>query len=103
MYDWVGGIMKFKPLFDRVVVDPQVQESVSKTGIVLPQTSQEKPQVGVVVAVGDGENFDGVEGKMKVSVGDKVMFEKYAGAELKLEGKTYVVLRQIDVIGVFND
>ena len=58
---------------------------------------------GVVIAVGDGENFDNVETKMKVQVGDKVLFEKYAGTELKLEEKTYVVLRQIDIIGVFND
>ena len=95
--------MNFKPLYDRVVVDPKVEENMSKSGIVLPQTSQEKPQIGVVVAVGDGENFDCVESKMKVKIGDKILFEKYAGTELKLEGKTYVVLRQIDIIGVFND
>ncbi len=95
--------MNFKPLFDRVVVDPQVKENVSISGIVLPQTSQERPQIGVVVSIGDGENFDGVETKMKVQVGQKILFEKYAGIELKLDGKTYIVLRQIDVIGVFND
>ena len=95
--------MNFKPLYDRVVVDPEIEENTSKSGIVLPQTLQERPQVGVIVCVGDGENFDGVEGKMKVKIGDKVMFEKYAGNELKLNGKTYVVLRQIDIVGVFND
>ena len=95
--------MKFKPLFDRIVVDPQVEENISKSGIVLPETSQERPQIGVVVCVGDGENFDGVETKMKVKIGDKILFQKYAGNELKIDGKTYVVLRQIDVIGVFND
>ena len=95
--------MNFKPLFDRVVVDPEVQETVSKAGIVLPQTSQERPQVGVVVAVGDGENFDCLKTEMKVKINDKILFEKYAGTELKLNGKTYIVLRQIDIIGVFND
>ena len=95
--------MNFNPLFDRVVIDPEIEDNTSKSGIVLPQTSQERPQIGVVVSVGDGENFDGVETKMKVQVGDKVMFEKYAGNELKLNEKTYVVLRQIDIVGVFND
>ena len=95
--------MNFKPLFDRVVVDPNIEENKSTSGIVLPQTSQERPQIGVVVCVGDGENFDGVKTKMKVDIGDKIMFEKYAGNELKLDGKTYVVLRQIDIVGVFSD
>ena len=95
--------MNFKPLYDRVVIDPDVEENTSKSGIVLPQTSQERPQIGIVVSVGDGDSFDGTEVKMKVKTGDKVMFEKYAGNEFKLDGKTYVVLRQIDIIGVFND
>lgn len=95
--------MDFKPLFDRVVIDPKLEENVSKAGIVLPQTSQERPQTGVVVAVGDGENFDCGKTEMRVQVGDKVLFERYAGTELKLKDKTYVVLRQIDIIGVFYD
>lgn len=95
--------MKFKPLFDRVVIDPEIEKNVSKAGIVLPQTSQERPQTGVVVAVGDGENFDGVKSEIRVQIGDKVLFEKFAGTELKLEDKTYVILRQIDIIGVYYD
>ena len=95
--------MNFKPLFDRVVIDPEVEENISKSGIVLPQTSQERPQIGLVVAIGDGENFDCNKTKMRVEVGDKILFEKYAGTELKMNGKTYLVLRQIDIIGVFND
>ena len=95
--------MNFKPLYDRIVIEPKTNESVSSSGIVLPETSQERPQIGVVVAVGDGDNFDGTNVEIKVKIGDKVLFEKYAGTELKLEGKTYVVLRQIDIIGVFND
>lgn len=95
--------MNFKPLFDRVVVDPEVEENISHAGIVLPQTAQERPQIGVVVAVGDGQDFDGNRSEMKVKIGDKILFQKYAGNELKIAGKVYVILRQIDVIGVFND
>ena len=95
--------MNFKPLFDRVVIDPELDENKSKAGIILPQTSQQRPQIGVVVAVGDGENFDCNKTEMRVKIGDKILFEKYAGTELKIGEKTYVVLRQIDIIGVFND
>ena len=95
--------MNFKPLFDRVVVEPFKNESVSKSGIVLPNTSQERPEIGKVVAVGDGENFDGVKTEIKVKIGDKILFEKYAGIEIKIDEKKYIVLRQIDIVGVFND
>ena len=95
--------MNFKPLFDRVLIEPKVENEELNTGIVLPKSAQSKPKIGVVVAVGDGENFDNAKTEMKVKVGDKVMFEQYAGHELKLEDKTYVVLRQIDIVGVYCD
>lgn len=95
--------MNFKPLFDRVVVLPNIEENVLKSGIVLPETSQERPQTGVVVAIGDGENLNNEKVEMKVKNGDKVLFNKYSGTELKIEGRTYIVLRQIDIIGVYND
>ena len=94
--------MRFKPLYDRVVILPDQIESVSKSGIILPETSQGRPQTGKVVAVGSGENFDGDEIGMKVSVGDMVIYNKYAGVELKLDGETYIILRQIDIIGVIE-
>lgn len=94
--------MKFKPLYDRVVILPDGQENVTKSGIVLPETSQERPQFGEVVAIGDGTDFDGNKKGMKVKIGDQVLFNKYAGAELKLEGKTYIVMREIDIIGVME-
>lgn len=94
--------MNLKPLFDRVVIEPIREENIVH-GIVLPETSQERPQIGIVVAVGDGENIDSDKVCMKVSVGDKVLYNRYAGAEVKLEGKTYIVMRQIDVVGVFDD
>ena len=95
--------MKIKPLFDRVVITPNIEENSTKSGLVLPETSQERPQIGKVVAVGDGENMDNVEGKMKVKIGDEVVFNKYAGVELKLDNKTYIVMRQIDIIGVLDE
>lgn len=95
--------MNFKPLFDRVVIEPEVENQDSTCGIVLPKSAQSKPKIGIVKAVGDGENFDNVKTEMKVKVGDKVLFEQYAGHELKLKEKTYVVLRQIDIVGVFDD
>ena len=95
--------MKLKPLFDRVVIQPNEEENLSKFGIVLPETSQERPQTGEVVAVGDGESIDLDRKEMKLKVGDKVVFNKFAGTELKIDNKKYIILRQIDVIGVFND
>ena len=95
--------MNFKPLFDRVVVEPNQKENITNVGIVLPETSQERPQTGIVVAVGDGENLDNQKVEMKVKIGDKILFNKYSGNELKLNEKNYIVLRQIDIIGVYND
>jgi len=95
--------MNIKPLFDRVVILPEQEISTSSSGIVLPETSQERPQTGIVVAVGDGENLEGQKTEMRVKVGDKVVFNKYIGTELKIEENTHIVLRQIDIIGVLND
>ena len=92
--------MDFKPLFDRVVIDPKLEENVSKAGIVLPQTSQERPQTGVVVAVGDGENFDCGKTEMRVQVGDKVLFAKYSGSEFKVDGEEFIIIRQGDILAI---
>ena len=96
-------MIKFKPLFDRVVIKPEIDEHIANCGIVLPDTSQEKPQIGMVVAIGDGENMDNDKNKMKVKIGDRVLFSKYAGVELKLDDENYIVMRQLDIIGVFDD
>lgn len=92
--------MNIKPLYDRVIILPEREENVTKSGIVLPSTSQERPERGNVVAVGDGIDFDGNQKEMQVKVGDRVIFNKYAGIELKIEGKTHIVMREIDIIGV---
>ncbi len=95
-----GGKMNIKPLYDRVIILPESEENVTKSGIVLPSTSQERPEKGKVVAVGDGIDFDGNKKEMQVKQGDRVIFNKYAGVELKIDGKTHIVMREIDIIGV---
>lgn len=95
--------MKIRPLFDRVVVKPEENKTTTNTGLVLPDTAKQKQEKGIVVAVADGTNFDGEKIEMKVKVGDKIFFNKFAGVELKIEGEDLIVMRQIDVIGVIDD
>ena len=92
--------MTIRPLFDRVVVKSVDSEETTKSGIVLPGTAKEKPQMAEVVAVGPGGNVDGKETTMQVKVGDKVIYSKYAGNEVKLDGSEFVVIRQSDVLAV---
>ena len=95
--------MNLKPLFDRVIIKPEIKENISNSGLVLPETSQERPQEGIVVAVGEGVDFDGNEIGIKVKIGQRVVFNRYSGVELKLNNETYLILRQIDIVGVFDD
>ncbi len=92
--------MTIRPLFDRVVVKSVDSEETTKSGIVLPGAAKEKPQMAEVVAVGPGGNVDGKEITMQVKVGDKVIYSKYAGNEVKLDGNEFVVIRQSDVLAV---
>ncbi len=92
--------MNIKPLADRVVIKMLEAEETTKSGIILTSAAQEKPQVAEVVAVGPGGVVDGKEVKMELSVGDKVLISKYAGTEVKLDGKEYTILRQSDVLAV---
>lgn len=95
--------MKLIPLFDRVVIKPEVQTSTTKSGIVLPSTSQERPQVGIVTAIGSGLDIDSNNVGMQVRVGDKVLFNKFAGSEIKVEDQTLLVLRQVDLIAIMEE
>ena len=92
--------MTLKPLADRVVVKSVEAEETTKTGIVLPGTAKEKPQVAEVVAVGPGGIVDGKEVVMTVKVGDKVITSKYAGTEVKCDGVEYNVVRQSDILAI---
>ena len=95
--------MKLSPLGDRVVLIQLEAEETTKSGIVLPGNAQEKPQQAEVVAVGPGGVVDGKEVEMQVSVGDKVIYSKYAGTEVKLEDEEFIVVRQNDIVAVVVD
>ncbi|MBS1412537.1 MAG: co-chaperone GroES [Christensenellaceae bacterium] len=92
--------MKIRPLFDRVVIKSIDSEETTKSGIVLPGAAKEKPQMAEVIAIGPGGNVDGKEIAMQVKVGDKVIYSKYAGNEVKLDGTEYIVIRQSDILAV---
>ncbi len=92
--------MKIKPLGDKVVIKMLEVEETTKSGIVLPGSAKEKPQVAEVVAVGPGTVVDGKEVKMEVKVGDKVLMSKYSGTEVKYEGQEYTILKQGDILAI---
>ena len=94
--------MKLVPLGDRVVLKQIVAEEVTKSGIVLPGQTKEKPQQAEVVAVGPGGMIDGKEVTMLVEVGDKVIYSKYAGTEVELDGTEYLVVKQNDILAVIK-
>jgi chaperonin GroES len=93
--------LNLKPLGSRVVIDPIEQEEITAGGIVLPETAKEKPQQGTILAVGPGDRDD--EGKriaMDVVVGDRVLYAKYSGTEVKLDGKKLLILRESDILAI---
>ena len=92
--------MKLVPLGDRVVLKQLVAEETTKSGIVLPGTAQEKPQQAEVIAVGPGGIVDGKEVTMSVKAGDKVIYSKYAGTEVKLDNEEYIIVKQNDILAV---
>ena len=94
--------MKLTPLGDRVVLKQLVAEETTKSGIVLPGQSKEKPQQAEVIAVGPGGTVDGKEVKMEVKVGDQVIYSKYAGTEVKLDEEEYIVVKQNDILAIIE-
>lgn len=88
--------LKFKPLADRVLVEPAVAETKTESGIYIPDTAKEKPQQGKVVAVGKGKK----DHEMTVKVDDNVLYGKYSGTELKLDGKNYLIMKEDDILGI---
>lgn len=92
--------LKLSPLGDRVLIKPTPKEEVSKGGIILPDTAKEKPQEGQIMAVGPGRlTEDGKRIAMEVKVGEKVLYAKYAGTEIKLDGEEYLIVRESDILG----
>jgi chaperonin GroES len=95
--------MKFKPLHDRLLLKPISAETKTKAGIIIPDTAQEKPQQGEVVAVGGGKRLDdGRLQPMGVKVGDKVIYGKWSGTEVKLNGVDHVILKEEDLFGILG-
>jgi chaperonin GroES len=95
--------MNIKPLGDRVVVKVLESEEKTKSGIVLPDTAKEKPQMGKVLAVGTGKLLDnGGKAALEVKVDDKVLFAKYGGTEVKLDGEEYLVLKESDILAILS-
>lgn len=92
--------MKLVPLLDRVVLKQLEAEETTKSGIVIPNQAKEKPQEAEVIAVGPGGIVDGKEVKMQVKVGDKVIYSKYSGTEVKLENNDYIIVRQSDILAI---
>ena len=94
--------MKLAPLGDRVILKQLEAEETTKSGIVLPGQSKEKPQQAEVIAVGPGGMVDGKEIKMEVKVGDQVIYSKYAGTEVKLDEDEYIIVRQNDILAIIQ-
>ena len=94
--------MNVKPLADRVVIKSLEAEETTKSGIVLPGTAKEKPQMAEVLAVGPGGNVDGKEITMHVKPGDKVIYSKYAGTEVKIDGEELMIVKQSDILAIVD-
>jgi chaperonin GroES len=95
--------MNIRPLYDRIVVKRIEEQETTRNGIVIPDSAKEKPQEGEVIAIGKGKRLD--DGKMvtlDLTVGDRILFAKYSGNEIKLDGTEYIIMREDDVLGVLN-
>lgn len=94
---------KFRPLQDRILVKRLTEEEKTKGGIIIPDTAKEKPQEGEVIAVGNGKILDnGTKVNIEVKVGDRVLFSKYSGTEVKMDGDEYTIMREDDILGIIQ-
>jgi chaperonin GroES len=99
----MAGKLKLKPLGGRVIVEPSEQEEMTAGGIILPETAKEKPQEGKILAAGPGDrDEDGERIPMDVQVGDRVLYAKYSGTEVKMDGKKLLILRESDILAVLE-
>jgi len=96
--------MKIKPLQDRILIKRIAEEEKTKGGIIIPDAAKEKPQEGIVIAVGDGKTLEnGTKAPMTVKVGNKILFGKYSGTEIKVDGEEHLILREDDILGIVED
>lgn len=99
-----GGFMKVVPLADRILVKPLEAEEKTKGGIILPDTAKEKPQEGKVIAVGKGKILeDGKIQPLEVKVGDRILYGKYSGTEIKIDNEEHLIIREEDVLAIIKD
>ncbi|WGH24559.1 MAG: co-chaperone GroES [Candidatus Shikimatogenerans bostrichidophilus] len=91
--------LNIKPLNDRVLVEPIPVDNKTSTGIIIPETAKDKPQKGIVLAVGDGKN----KYKMTVKVGDKILYSKYSGTEININNKEYLIMHESDILAIINN
>jgi chaperonin GroES len=95
--------MKIRPLQDRIIVKRMEEEDMTKGGIIIPDSAKEKPMEGKVIAVGNGKILDnGQKTKPDVKAGDKVLFSKYAGTEVKIDGEEHLIMREDDILGIIE-
>ncbi len=95
--------MKIRPLHDRIVVKRQEEKEIKKGGIIIPDTAKEKPQEGKVIAVGNGRvNEDGKKISLDVKAGDKILFGKYSGSEVKIDDEEYLIMKEDDVLAIIE-
>lgn len=96
--------LNLRPLGDRVIIEPIEQEEVTSSGLYIPETAKEKPQQGNVLAAGEGRrDDDGKRVAMDVKAGDKVLFAKYAGTEIKVDGKKLLIMKETDILAIVNN
>lgn len=95
--------MNLKPLFDRVVLKNLKQKKETLSGIIIPESVGDEPIYAEVIAVGDGESVEGEKTEMTVSIGDKVLYNKYGAVTFKINGEEFVILRQSDILGIFME
>lgn len=95
--------MKITPILDRVLIKPIKKEQETKSGIILNASSHEKPEIGTVVAIGSGDTQDGEKVEIKLNINDNVLFNKFAGTEVSLEGTEYIILKYCDILAVINN
>ena len=101
--NWENGLMKIKPLHDRVLVEPLDAEEKTAGGIIIPDSAKEKPMEGKVVAIGSGlRNESGKITPLDVKKGDRILYGKWSGTEVKLDGKDYLIMKESDIMGIIG-
>ena len=95
--------MKVKPLFDRVVLKPEAAQTKTQSGLIIPESTSEKPSLGKIISVGNGTGVDGKETKMQVKPGDKVIYSRFGGIEFKADDEQLIIIKQTDILAILED